>query len=278
MKKILVPVDFSDTSLSAFFFAEKLAAKYNTRIDVVHIYDGSLNTNKGLTFELMQTKEDSLLNRLRQFVNIAPNEGGKAVAVNVECKTFLAYNTSSKISKLSKDYDFVVMGMTGKHLMEKKLIGSIASYVAQHAECPVFLVPREHKFEGLRNIVYAQNWESVNDYAIRSTIDIGKSFYAALHFVHINEILDIRDFTIIEQESLVELLEENAPEITYHIANVNNDSAKKGLEEYTHDHNADLIVLVNRQHTFWDNLLKRSLTKEMVLHSDVPLLIYHAHK
>lgn len=278
MKKILVPVDFSDTSLSAFFFAERLASKYNAKIDVVHIYNGSLNTNKGLTFELMQTKEDSLVNRLRNFVNIAPSEGGKAVATNIECKTFLAYNTSAKISNLSKDYDFVIMGMTGTHVIEKKLIGSIASSVAQKAECPVFLIPREHQFEGLHNIVYAQNWESVNDFAIRSTIELGKTFYAALHFVHINEILDIRDFTLIEQESLVELLEENAPEITYHLANINNESAKSGLEEYANEHHADLIVLVNRQHTFWDNLLKRSLTKEMALNANVPLLIYHAHK
>lgn len=278
MQKILVPVDFSDTSLSAFFFAEKLASKYNASIDVVHIYDGSINTNKGLTFELMQTKEDSLLNRLRNFVNIAPDEGGKAVIVKVECKTYLAYNTSAKLSKLSKDYDFIVMGMTGTHMIERKLIGSIASSVAQKADCPVVLVPRAYVFTGLRNIVYAQNWESVNDYAIRSTIDIGKTFQAALHFVHVNEILDIKDFTIIEQEALVELLEESAPEVAYHLANINNESAKKGLEEYAHDYQADLIVLVNRQHTFFDNLLKRSLTKEMALHSNVPLLIYHARK
>jgi len=97
MKKILVPVDFSDTSLSAFLFAEELALKFEAIIDVVHIYDGSINTNKALTFELMQTKEDSILNRLRKFINVAPNEGGTDIAVNVECKTFLAYNTSSKL-------------------------------------------------------------------------------------------------------------------------------------------------------------------------------------
>jgi len=170
------------------------------------------------------------------------------------------------------------MGMIGKHIIEKKLIGSIASYVAQHAECPVLLVPREYKFKGLRNIVYAQNWESINDFAIRSVVDLGKAFFAALHFVHVNEILDIRDFTLLEQESLVELLEENAPEIAYHIANIDNESPKQGIEEYAKEYDADLIVLVNRQHGFLDNLFRRSLTKEMALHSDVPLLVHHTRK
>ncbi|MEL6943867.1 MAG: universal stress protein [Bacteroidota bacterium] len=223
----------------------------------------------------MQTKEDSILNRLKRFINVAPAEGGITVATNVECKTYLAYNTSAKLSKLSKDYDLVVMGTTGKHLIEKKLIGSIASYVAQHAHCPVLLVPRAHRFKGINNIVYARNWESIDTLTLKSVLELGKAFYAAIHFVHVNEVLDIMDFSLTEQEVLMELLAEDAPEIAYHIVNIDSESPKEGIEDYAYEKEADLIVLVNRQHTFWDNLLKRSLTKEMALHSDIPLLIYH---
>ncbi|MEM9886066.1 MAG: universal stress protein [Bacteroidota bacterium] len=278
MKKIIVPVDFSDTSLAAYFFAVELAKKFEASIDVVHIYDGSVNTNQGLTFELMQTKEGGILNRLQKFINIAPDEGGTQVALNVDCKTYLAYNTSAKICKLSADYDLVIMGMTGKHVIEKKLLGSIASYIGQHAECPVLLIPRNYQYKGIHNIVYARNWESMNEVALRSVIELGKVFYSAIHFVHVNEELSIMDFSVAEQETLAEILAEDAPEIAYHIANIDSSSPKKGIEDYAQNQEADLIVLVNRQHSFIDNLFKRSMTKEMALHSEVPLLIYHARK
>ncbi|MEM0992722.1 MAG: universal stress protein [Bacteroidota bacterium] len=278
MKKIIVPVDFSDTSLAAYFFAVELAKKFEASIDVVHIYDGSINTNQGLTFELMQTKEGSILNQLQQFINIAPDEGGTQVAVNVNCKTYLAYNTSARICKLSADYDLIIMGMTGKHALEKKLLGSIASYVGQHAECPVLIVPRNYQYKGLHNIVYARNWESMNEVALRSVVELAKVFQSAIHFVHVNEELSIMDFAITEQATLAELLAEDAPAVAYQIVNVDSSSPKQGIEDYAQDKEADLIVLVNRQHSFIDNLFKRSMTKEMALHSKVPLLIYHARK
>lgn len=274
MKKILVPVDFSDTALGAFFFAQQLAQKMDAQIDVVHIYDGSINTNQNLTFELMKGKDEVLLNRLDQFINIPPTEGGVSITKQVNKKTFLAYNTSAKLAKLSKDYDYVVMGMVGKHRVEKKWIGSIATYVAQHAHCPVFLLPNGYQSRAIENMVYAQNWESIDDQIIRNVIEFSRMLSTAIHFVHVDDQMDQLDLSTTEQASLVELLANTAPELAYHIATVRSDSARSGLEDYIKEKKADLLVLVNRQRNLLNNIFGNSLTKELTLTAKIPLLIY----
>jgi nucleotide-binding universal stress UspA family protein len=278
MKKILVPVDFSDTALGAFFFAQQLAQKMEASIDVVHIYDGSINTNQELTFQLVKGKDEVLLDRLDRFINLPPAEGAVAVAQNVNKYTYLAYNTSAKLAKLSKDYNWVVMGMTGKHKVEKKWIGSIASYVAQHAYCPVFLIPNGHQYQPVHQIVYAQNWESIDDQILHSVIAFSELVQAKIHFVHVNEQSEELDLSTTEQTALEEFLDLTAPDLNYQTATVDSSSPQKALTHYLKTQSANLLVLVNRQHGLLDNLLRRSLTKEMTLAAETPLLIYRTHK
>jgi nucleotide-binding universal stress UspA family protein len=278
MKKILVPVDFSDTALGAFFFAQQLAQKMEASIDVVHIYDGSINTNQELTFQLVKGKDEVLLDRLDRFINLPPAEGAVAVAQNVNKYTYLAYNTSAKLAKLSKDYNWVVMGMTGKHKVEKKWIGSIASYVAHHAYCPVFLIPNGHQYQPVHQIVYAQNWESIDDQILHSVIAFSELVQAKIHFVHVNEQSEELDLSTTEQTALEEFLDLTAPDLNYQTATVDSSSPQKALTHYLKTQSANLLVLVNRQHGLLDNLLRRSLTKEMTLAAETPLLIYRTHK
>lgn len=278
MNKILVPVDFSDTSLAAYKAAEQIAKRFDATIDLVHVYDGTFNNNGPIAFELMTNREDTILSQLKQFAQLAPAEGGVAVATTVDYKAVLSYSVSAKLSKLSKDYDLVVMGMVGSHAIEKKLFGSIASYVAQNAKSPVLLVPRSEDFAGINKIIYASNWESANKYALQQLTTLAAAFYASIDFLHVREEYEWKGFTDVEQESLMELVEEMESGVAYKLVNLENVSPLKAIQNYAHQESADLIVIVNRQRSLLRNLFGKSITKELALYGKTPLLIFHGDR
>jgi len=74
---------------------------------------------------------------------------------------------------------------------------------------------------------------------------------------------------------LEKLFENKAPELTFQMISVTNKSVEKGLREYALENNIDLLVNVTKERKFWDNLLHRSVTKQLVLNAKTPLLVLH---
>ena len=183
----------------------------------------------------------------------------------------------NRIIELSKEADavMIIMGTTGSHNMLDRWLGSISSEVAQQANCPVLLVPKESRFTNFENILYASNFESADEDVIDQIIEFANLFRSSVHFIHVNEKDRKEDFSKTEDRIFNQLFEDGDPAFTFNLASVESTSVMKGLEQYAAENAVDLIVLVNRQRSFIDNLLNESLTKKLALYSKVPILIFH---
>ena len=48
-----------------------------------------------------------------------------------------------------------------------------------------------------------------------------------------------------------------------------------GILDYAHQKNVDLIVLLNRKRKLWESLFRKSISRTIGAHSDLPLLVLH---
>ena len=48
---------------------------------------------------------------------------------------------------------------------------------------------------------------------------------------------------------------------------------EEGIMQYSHDNNIDMICVIPQSYSFIEELFHKSLTKKMVFHSDIPLLV-----
>ncbi len=125
-RKILVPIDGSESSLKALDLAVDLAKRYGSKITVVHakIKGSQLNENA--------------LDKARRRVE---NKGLPVSFKEIE----VDYNTSS-ISKeildeiLDGGYDLVVLGARGMTVSEELNIGSVAISIVLNAPTTVIVV------------------------------------------------------------------------------------------------------------------------------------------
>ena len=275
MKKILVPIDFSDTAHNAYRFARAMAVNLNAEIQVVHAYAGMIRTDEMLVVESFKSREEVLMNRLKAFCDYVPEDGSVMTEVNVTYDAIHTMNPANKIIKLSEEADIIVMGASGSHDIIDKFLGSMSSKVAQKAECPVLLVPKDVEFNGLDRILYASNWESVQPEFINRIVNFGEYFGSSFDFVHIDERSERDDYEEMEETLLKEIFEDREPTFRFSLLRNEGLSPIQGLYKFADQNEIDLIVLVNRQDSFWENMMGRSVTKEMAIKAKYPILVYH---
>ncbi|HEX2967353.1 MAG TPA: universal stress protein [Syntrophorhabdaceae bacterium] len=140
--KILVPVDFSDSSAKALRRAVDVARESGAELVLLHVVDPYFQTctvDYCLKEEEVDQMQRGMLNgartRLEQEMKSIP--GG--IKVSTEVREGLPYEEILKFQDQAK-VDLIVIAPHGKSAIKKFFLGSVSSSVLKGAKCEVLLV------------------------------------------------------------------------------------------------------------------------------------------
>ena len=139
-ERILVPVDFSDSSARALQYAAKRAAECSGSLIIVHVVPadyGWLGIGRDESRDLDRSLQRQAADRLRAF---ADEHVGDKMAADLEVRIGQPAEEIIAAANESK-CDSIVMSTRGLTGLDRYLIGSVADRVARLAPCPVVLVP-----------------------------------------------------------------------------------------------------------------------------------------
>jgi nucleotide-binding universal stress UspA family protein len=151
VRRILVPVDFSDVSNRAIQHAKELAMTYGARLDLLHVVEEiALPAAYGMEPVNLVIPE-VVENSERALADMAREEIGYEHIV-VHALTGYAVSTILDFAD-ENDIDLMVIATHGRTGIDRVLMGSVAEKVVRRAPCPVFtvksfgksLVPSEKK-------------------------------------------------------------------------------------------------------------------------------------
>jgi nucleotide-binding universal stress UspA family protein len=141
LKRIIVPLDGSDSSFRAAKYAIKVAKMADAEIIFMHVvvnppYRDARNAGIMITVYIKEAKELAELWYLNAG-NMASNEG---VKFTTETILDVASAADSIVNYAeSKKADLIVIGTKGRTGIKRLLLGSVASGVVTHASCPVLV-------------------------------------------------------------------------------------------------------------------------------------------
>ena len=142
LKKILVPIDFSECSMKGLSYAMVLAREFDSTLillNSVHFqyYVASDEYARYDLPRLMQIAEKVAKEQMRDVVQRTDWEG-----LNVET-SLEAGHAGQQICERARecDVDLIVTSTHGATGLKHVLLGSTAEYVVRHAACPVLVVP-----------------------------------------------------------------------------------------------------------------------------------------
>jgi nucleotide-binding universal stress UspA family protein len=146
MKRIIVPIDFSDYSKKALRYAVEFAKQFSAEIILVYVVEPVVYP---ADFSFGQVAIPSMENELRQrgeeqLAKLLENEAGRLIpsrAVVRSGKPFVEINMLAQ----EENADLIIIATHGHSGIEHVLFGSTAEKVVRKAHCPVLTVREKEK-------------------------------------------------------------------------------------------------------------------------------------
>ncbi|MCE3225801.1 MAG: universal stress protein UspE [Bacteroidetes bacterium] len=272
--KILIPVDFSETSQLAIRHGAFTAQLTKGDVYLLHVVNAQymaqnlfvplVNLNTGNSLE---SKAEEKLVQLAQDLK---NEYG----IRTEC-IIKTGSPSSEIVATAKEIDasLIVMGTHGYSPLEELVIGSVALKVLTKSLCPTMAMSSEADHKGYNKILLPIDTSAHTRQKVNYTLEMAKKFSAVVHAVAVLGVGEDDEKSKIEL--ILHQIEKLAKEkgVTYHsdvLTNVKNRAT--ATVNYTEKVDADMMVIMTDQDAEISGFFLGPYAQQVIHLSKVPVI------
>jgi nucleotide-binding universal stress UspA family protein len=260
MKSVIIPVDFSDTSLnSARFVAAMLSGHSDTSVVLYHNYESEADRDIGMSY--LESLKRELLEKGDSKVEYIMEMGGNLVE-NIDR---LAHTSRATL---------IAMGITGRTSMGQVLMGSNTLKLVENTIYPVLIIPPNAKYEGLSNVAFASDFSDVNISTPETFISLVLDmFNPKLHIVNVNpdHYISINEHYQQQKEILKQMFIKYDTEFYF----IGMNDFHEAIDNFIKDYKVDMLITVPRHHPSAKNMFRNTHTKRLAYHSHIPILAAH---
>lgn len=260
MYRVVIPVDFSETSLNAArFTAKMLAGKEDAH---------------ALLYNNHESEDD--FDICHNYLETLKNEFRVAGVKSVEYEMEMGGDLIDNISRLAHTIraTLIVMGITGKSAIRQVMFGSNTLKLIDRNLYPVMIIPPDANYRGMDNVAFASDMKNVEASTpaalISSVLEI---FNPKLHVVNVSKEtyppfpLEIET----EKSKIMEMFSKFSTEFHF----INRTDFYEALDVFIHEHAIDVLVTIPKHQSNSTSLFKSSHTKRLAYHSHIPILAAH---
>ena len=268
---ILLLTDFSQNARNAIYYALSAFHPEDYQYILLHCYP-RIHTTADVNISLSEKMRQESYASLEAEANIIRNHTG--LPIQFEKMAYLGFlNEAVNYVAKEKHPDLVVMGTKGETGLPAILLGSHASSLIKATNIPLLIVPEDAQFRGLHEIILAADIKTLaKPEHLEPLSELADLFDSTLTVV--NVIKDETHDTVDDFEE-VAVLKKQFPEHKLNFKHIHDHNVEHGIAQFVHDHPCDLLVVVERSRSFILDLFHKSVSKNLALHAETPLLILH---
>lgn len=268
MKNILLTTDFSDNARNALNYAINLFGT-DTNYTLLNTFTEPSSTTSVMVSIIDFLQKESREGLVKQ--KGALEEAFPGVKINTQSQYGDLAKVINKISELD-NYDYAVIGTKGASAFENFFIGSNTLNVVKTAKIPLIVIPENSTYSGLNKIAFAADYQHTDRLEIMQPLaSLAKESNAELMIVNVRSEDDANYDQAIEAFGLHSVLEG----VSHSFYSKKHENVVTGIEEFIKEEKVDVLTMVAHKHHFFDRLFHKSVTKQVSMLSDVPLLILH---
>ena len=278
MKRILVPTDFSKTSLIALEVACEIAKKGGAEVIALHVVEEAGSDSFRVTGEVPQKNfEDRLYTfkllekSKKQLEKLVLDPKYASIKLDGELRLGNAFH-GMNASITEQKVDLVVMGTQGHSRLQEMIIGSNTEKVVRHSKVPVLSVHKKPSKVNFKNIVYATAM-SKDEEKFSKVVKAAQDMYnSKIHLVRINTPGDFQRDRVAK-----DYMEKYAKKLglkNYTINVYNDITEEEGIIYFADSINADMIAMATHGRTGFAHVLAGSIAEEVVSHAKRPVLTF----
>ncbi|HWR33437.1 MAG TPA: universal stress protein [Chitinophagaceae bacterium] len=260
MHRVIIPVDFSQTSLNAARFASQmLAGKKDAVVVLYNNYETS-------------DDHDICMNYLESLKREFLRTGVEKVELEQEMGGDLTDNIS-RLAHTSRA-TLIVMGISGKSALKQAMFGSNTLKLVDKNLYPVMIIPPDAVYKGINNVAFASDFKRIKETTPSELINaVLEMFNPRLHIVNVNpgHYISLSEEIQLGKEEFKKMFSKWNTEF-YFIAR---DDFFEALDDFVKDYAIDIIITIPRHQSNSTSLVKSTHTKQLAYHSHIPILAAH---
>jgi nucleotide-binding universal stress UspA family protein len=277
MKIILVPTDFSPAAKNAATYAIELAKQVGViKVILYNAYqvpvtiDPAMPVMQLVNMEELKGISETGLTNLKEELSVKFQD--EIVIETLGEFAVLPVNIDDACERTGAN--LIVMGITGSGgSFEDVFIGSNTISVVNHTKNPVLIVPSNVSFKPVKKLLLVCDFKKVGETTpVHPLKSILRDIEAKLLVLNVSSTNIEGDPAMLEQKEILDnLLKGYNPE--YHF--INSDNFADSINEFTVVNMVDMIITIPKKHGFFDNIFRKSHTKQLAFHTHVPLMCIH---
>lgn len=270
MEKILVGVDFSESSKNAAAYAVKFASYFSAKVVLLNAFSMPVPyPESGVVFSIDEYEKEAY----QRLSELKTNLHKEIPQIEIQLLAKIGEGEDVIKEELeSNKYDLVILGIDANvSELYEYFIGSTSTALARESSVPVLIVPNHIHFFKIKKLGYAadynKNFEESNVLIFLKYFTT--VFGAELSLINVVTEKDKYTLNIIKHEEYInQYLEPVHPKTIYS----SNKDITEGLIEVAKQNSLDLLVTSPAKHHFFYEWYHESNTKKLAFHINIPLL------
>jgi len=273
IEKILIPIDFSETSLIAIEHGAFTAQLFKAELVLLHVVEKHWEKFSIVAPEIRVNEPSDLVNAIEKRLEDTAETIRSKYGVKSTCVTSSG-NIFAEVVSVSKEHniDLIVMGTHGTSGVVEFFVGSNTYKVVTESVCPVISVRAHSNKVGFKNIVLPIDDSAHSRQKVNHAVVLAKHFAAKVHILGLadsNDETELKKFEI-KLDQIEDYLKKC--ELPYSRKTVNGGNQAKVSYDYAKTVNADLIVIMTDQDENITGRLLGSYAQQVVNHSKIPVM------
>jgi nucleotide-binding universal stress UspA family protein len=271
MKTIIVPLDFSNESLTGLNLAKMIADKTGANIQMVHVIEKKEN-NEGRedNYQFAKTKFEDILQRSKEKKQL-----------NYDLSyTIKEGKVFKEITNLADEFEdsLLVLSTHGESGFEELFIGGNAYKITSHSKNPVITIRSNNIPSNLNKIILPLDISFETREKVPYTVKLAKLFNSEIHLITVR----MSDYENIEKKlhqyaiQVASYIERHG--IPYKTEHLLGNNLTDITIDYSNSINADLISIMTDQEKSVSNLLLGSYAHQMINKATIPVLSFPTYQ
>lgn len=290
VRKILVPIDFSQYSEKACQYAIEMAKRLKAEVMLFHVfYDPAIvsepfNTNYAYQVKMDKYTRDIEKNAIKQMDEFSRKFKKQLYKESVYNIRIVSKVTGGLVEDNIIDFchtyqpGMIIMGTKGKGAKSDDVMGSVTSKMIDKVTIPIHAIPGKatnKEMKDVKSILYATNFDESDFQAIRKLMSFIRPFNLMIHCIHID--FDDDDlWDKVKMDSIKKHFQKEYSEYNIKCGIIRNENILKGIQQYVKDNQIGIISLTTHKRNLFQKFFRPSIARQMLFNSDTPLLVFHS--
>ncbi len=273
IKKILIPVDFSEISMLAIERGGFIAQLFKAELVLLHVVEKHWEQFNVIAPELRITAPTELIDAIEKKLeqtaaDIRSKFGVKSISI---LSTGTIFNEMLSVSK-EHHVDLVVMGTRGTSGVIDFFIGSNTYKMVTQSVCPVISIQAPAKNLGFTNILLPIDNSAHSRQKVNYAIVLAKQFASTIRILGLAASDDATEFKTLGKK--IEQIEEyfKKCDVSYTSKLVEGKNQAKTTSAYAEAKNIDLIIIMTDQDENLTGRLVGTYAQQIINHSKIPIM------